>query len=215
MTVMGDTVTSLHASTGALINPSTGATNITDRNGNEITSTNSSGTTTYYDTLNTPVLTVAGSGTPSSPITFTYALPSGGTAKVTMNYTQYTVATYFHISGISEYGATSVPLVSSIVLADGVSTYTFQYEKTPSGANCTPISGTYAANCVTARLASITLPTGGQIIYAYTGGPTGAYGIWRRVADSIKRFNVMGGGPDDKREIDFGCPTRRFYVWGF
>ncbi|MFZ0858078.1 MAG: hypothetical protein WAN10_14595, partial [Candidatus Acidiferrales bacterium] len=65
--------------------------------------------------------------------------------------------------------------MSSIVLPDG-SQYTLTYEATPStpaSGACTPISGTYSANCVTARLASIQLPTGGTITYAYSGGNNG------------------------------------------
>ena len=70
---------------------------------------------------------------------------------------------------------TAESLVSSIVLPDG-SQYTLTYEATPStpaSGACTPISGTYSANCVTARLASIQLPTGGTITYAYSGGNNG------------------------------------------
>lgn len=48
--------------------------------------------------------------------------------------------------------------------------YSFTYEatpSTPSAGACTPLSGTYQTNCVTARLASVTLPTGGTISYTY------------------------------------------------
>ncbi len=159
---------------------------MTDANGNQITE-NSSGQ--FFDTLSStiPVLTVAGAGTPASPTTFTYPAPSDGAsscnpitqcASYTMNYTQYTVATHFGFSGsatITEYGPLSNALVSSIALPDG-SRYIFTYETTPG--SCTPLQGTYSANCVTGRIASVTLPTGGEITYAYTGGPnsTGIYG---------------------------------------
>jgi RHS repeat-associated protein len=153
-------------------NSSNGSGNGTDRNGNMIT-VDSSGH--FYDTLSstTPVLAVTGLGTVASPTTFAYTAPSGASAHYTMNYTNYTVATNFGISGITEYrSAAAVPLVSSIVLPDG-SQYSFLYEATPStpapGA-CTPYAGT---TCVTARIAKVTLPTGGQIIYAYTGGNNG------------------------------------------
>jgi RHS repeat-associated protein len=139
----------------------------TDRNGNQITT---DGSGHFYDTLSstTPVLTVAGSGTPSSPMTFTYTAPSGANAPYTMNYTNYTVATNFGVSGTHEYrSAAAVALVSSIVLPDG-SQYAFQYEATPG--TCTPYSGT---TCVTARVKSVTLPTGGTITYAYSGGNNG------------------------------------------
>ncbi len=103
-----------------------GTATVTDANGNQLTA-NSSGQ--YYDTLSstTPVLTAAGSGTPTSPSTFTYVAPSTANATYTMNYTQYTAATSFGITGVIEYGPTSVPLVSSITLPDG-SSYVFTYE---------------------------------------------------------------------------------------
>ena len=152
------------------IGAASGAPVATDANGNEITSTVSSGTTTYTDTLGQTVLTVSGSGTASSPITYSYTAPSGATAMYTVNYTQYTVATDFGVSGVTEYGPLSNPLVSGIQLPDGTS-YAFAYEKTPG--SCTPLSGTYSANCVTGRIASVTLPTGGTITYAYSGGNNG------------------------------------------
>src|SRR5208282_415866 len=119
----------------------------------------------------TPVLTQGGSGTPASPTTLTYTAPSGGNAVYTLNYTQYTVATEFGVSGTHEYGPLSQALVSSITLPDG-SSYVFTYEPTP-GSSCTPLGGTYSSNCITARIASATLPTGGSITYAYSGGSNG------------------------------------------
>jgi len=166
--VNGLTVTALTAANGAKINPASGAMSLQDANGNEITSTTSSGTTTYTDTLGQTALTVSGSGTPASPTTFTYTAPSGASAPYTMNYTQYTVQTAFGVSNITEYGPLSNPLVSSIELPDG-SKYLFTYEATPG--SCTPLSGT--TSCVTGRIASVTLPTGGEITYTYSGGNNG------------------------------------------
>ena len=145
------------------------ASTSTDANGNQIT-VNSSGQ--FYDTLSstTAVLTVAGSGTPSSPNTFTYTPPSGTNVHYTMNYLQYTVKTGFGVSGTNEYGPLSNGLVSSVQLPDGTS-YSFTYEQTPG--SCTPLSGTYPGYCVTGRIASVTLPTGGTITYTYTGGSQG------------------------------------------
>ncbi len=144
-----------------------------DANGNFMNE-NTSGQ--FFDTLSStvPVLTIGGTGTPSSPITFTYPAPSTGSsscspitncASYTMNFTQYTVATNFAVSGIVEYGKTSTPLVSSIALPDGTS-YSFTYEQTPG--TCTHLSGT-AANCVTGRIASVDLPTGGTITVSLYG----------------------------------------------
>jgi RHS repeat-associated protein len=171
LSVTGSYVNSLTGANGkkvvAPVLVGTGAASFTDRNGNEIT-VNGSGQ--FFDTLNSSVavLTVSGSGTPSSPITFTYVAPSGGNTSYTMNYTNYTVATNFGVGGVGEYkSSAAVPLVTSVVLPDG-SSYSFQYEATPG--TCTPYSGT---SCSTARLTKVTLPTGGIITYVYSGGNHG------------------------------------------
>lgn len=160
-------------SKGAVITPpvntQAGSAVATDRNGNQI---NVSTSGAYTDTLGTTPLTVAGSGTPSSPLTYTLTAPSGASPQYKMIYTAYTVQTKFGCSGVSEYGPTSVNLVSEIDLPDyNASTnpnarYTFGYEGTPG------VSGN-----VTGRVASVTLPTGGTISYAYSGGGTGVNGI--------------------------------------
>jgi RHS repeat-associated protein len=163
LSVTGSTINSLTASDGTIINPATGATTLQDRNGNQITSSTSSGTTSYYDTLSstTAVLAVAGSGMPTSPLTFTYTAPSGANAPYTMKFTSQTVRTNFGCSGVSEYGPATQNLVSEIDLPDGTK-YTFTYETTPG----------YSGD-VTGRLASVTLPTGGTISYSYSGGSNG------------------------------------------
>jgi RHS repeat-associated protein len=160
ISVNGFTVNSLIASNGAIINTSGLGAVLADRNGNEITE-DASGD--LYDSLSatTPALAVAGSGTPSSPYTFTYTAPSTGPAAYTMKYTAYTVQTHFGCSGITEFGPTSENLVSEIDLPNGTK-YIFSYEATPG----------YSSN-VTGRLASVTLPTGGTITYAYSGGSNG------------------------------------------
>lgn len=140
-----------------------GAYSSTDRNGNRITSSNGA----YTDTLGTTVLTVA--GTAPSNTTFSYTAPSGTSAAYTLKYAAYTVQTIFGCSGITDYGPTSTSLVSEIDLPDFSvnpnDKYTFAYETTP-GDNHTP-------HYVTARLKSVTLPTGGTITYTYTGGSSG------------------------------------------
>ncbi|HXQ27062.1 MAG TPA: RHS repeat-associated core domain-containing protein [Candidatus Acidoferrales bacterium] len=151
-------------------NTNTGTAGETDSNGNQI-SVNGSGV--FTDTLGQTALTIGGSGTPASPNTFTYTAPSGANAAYTMNYTNYTVATNFGVPGITEYkSSAAVSLVTSIVLPDG-SQYTVNYESTPSipaSGACTPYAGT---TCVTGRLTSIKLPTGGTITYSYSGGNNG------------------------------------------
>jgi RHS repeat-associated protein len=151
-----------------------GAGRFTDRNGNKITA---DGTGKFFDTLSSTVavLTVSGGGTPTSPITFAYTDSSGNSGtKYSVNYTNFTVATNFGLTGTVEYtSSTAVPLVTSITLPDS-SQYAFSYEPTPSipaAGACSPIPGTVV--CVTARLKSVTLPTGGTITYSYAGGNNG------------------------------------------
>ncbi len=157
----GSTVNSLVGPDGNIINApvnvNTGAGSLQDRNGNQI-GVNSSGV--FTDTLGQTALTIAGSGTPTSPFTYTYPAPSGATA-YTEKYTSQTIKTNFGCSGITEYTASSVPLVSEIDLPDSTK-YLFTYEPTPG----TP-------GDVTGRIASMTLPTGGEITYAYSGGSNG------------------------------------------
>jgi hypothetical protein len=142
-----------------------------DRNGNEISVSSSN---VFTDTLGTTALTVSGSGTPLSPVAYTYTTPNNSSTNFFQaNYTNYTLATNFGNSTIAESKSTAaVPLMTSLTLPDG-SQYKFGYENTPptpaSGA-CTPYAGT---TCTTGRLVSVTLPTGGTITYAYTGGNNG------------------------------------------
>ncbi len=168
------TFVSLYGPTGNSLNPPIGDTSGSseDRNGNAISQTAGG---VFTDTLGTTALTIGGA---IPTVTYSYTAPSGATAKYTVNYTSYTVATNFGVSGISEFAATAEDLVSSIVLPDG-SQYAFTYEptpSTPSSGACTPLGGTYSVNCVTARIASVTLPTGGAISYAYSGGNNGILG---------------------------------------
>jgi RHS repeat-associated protein len=178
LSVSGITVVSLYSADGNLINTSAGS--IQDRNGNKITK--SSGV--FTDTLGTTALTVSGSGTSSSPTIYTYTPPNTtsskcvstnttGVACYAVNYTNYTLATNFGVSGIHEgKSSAAVPLVTSVVQADG-SQYTFAYEVTPSIPTvtaCTPYAGT---TCTTGRIAHVILPTGGTIYYSYSGGNNG------------------------------------------
>jgi RHS repeat-associated protein len=168
VTVYADPSADIVKSDGMIVNPSLPQSNlpssVTDRNGNYI-SANTSGQ--FFDTLSstTPVLTVTGTGTPTSPKTFTYTAPSGASATYTIHYTAQNVKTYFHCSGVSEYTANAVNLVSDITLPDN-SKYIFAYEPTPQN-----------TGYVTGRLIKVTLPTGGYISYAYSGGGTLVNGI--------------------------------------
>lgn len=138
---------------------SEGSGTVTDSNGNQL-SVDSSGN--FTDTTGNVALTV--SGTAPSPKTLTYKDTNGNPQSVTVTYSTYTVQTAFGCAGstaVSEYPATSIPLVDRITLPDG-SFYSFAYEPTPG-----------SPSNVTGRLASVTLPTGGTISYTYTGGSNG------------------------------------------
>ncbi|MHB8753412.1 MAG: RHS repeat domain-containing protein [Candidatus Acidiferrales bacterium] len=189
----------VYSRTGTGLNPpleeGLGTASFTDRNGNEITY---DGSGHFYDTLSStaPVLTVSGSGTPTSPTTFTYAAPSGA-AFYTVKYTSQTVKTNFGCSGISEFGPTSENLVSEIDLPGG-SKYMFQYEQTPN------FSGD-----VTGRLASVTLPTGGTIDYTYAGSNNGiectdgsTAELARETSDGTWTYSRSGSGTQWTTTID-------------
>jgi RHS repeat-associated protein len=145
---------------GSIVPPlqnQTGAAQITDANGNSITTSDGRA---LFDTTSasTPVLTLADTGGGVAfPTSFTYTAP-GGSKTITVSYTGYNVQTNFGCSTILEYGPTFIPLLTSITYPDG-SSYQITYEDTPG----------YPGN-KTGRLASVTLPTGGSISYSYFGG---------------------------------------------
>jgi RHS repeat-associated protein len=135
------------------------ATVAQDSNGNKITANASLGE--FFDTLSstTPALTVTG----TSPVSYTYAAPSGSVS-VVVSYKSYPVQTHFLCSTVTDYGVSSPihnNLVDKITYPDG-SFYQFAYEPTTTG------SGN-----VTGRIKSVTLPTGGTISYVYTGSNGG------------------------------------------
>jgi RHS repeat-associated protein len=142
-----------------IMDPSAAGT-FTDANGNQIRATSSSGTVTFTDTLGLTALTASGSGTQASPVVFTYTGPNGS-ASITMKYTNFSIKTNFGCSGITEYIASNLPLVTEIDLPDNTK-YTFDYEYTPG-----------YSGYRTGRPASVTLPTGGTISYQYAGSNNG------------------------------------------
>jgi RHS repeat-associated protein len=138
------------------LNPTISTGSVIDRNGNEIT-VDTSGN--FKDTLGVVALKSAG-GLPN-PYTLSYTSPAGP-ASVTVTFKPHTLQTNFLCSGIKDFPATpGYYLVDRVTLPDGTF-YQFAYEQTPG----------FSAN-TTGRLASITLPTGGQISYLYTGGNAG------------------------------------------
>ena len=155
-----------YARSGTVIQPVIGSQSVyaTDANGNQISWSGS----WFADTLGTTALTISGSA--PNPTTFTYTNPQGNGSSFKMNYTQQTVETNFGCSGVTDYGRTSQItqyLVSEIDLPDSTK-YTFTYEGTLK-----PVH----AGAVTGRLASLTLPTGGVISYAYSASGATNNGI--------------------------------------
>ncbi len=139
---------------------------IDDTNGNRIT-INADGNMT--DTTNSTALGITGGATAASPLVLSYPVANQSNASTklvsaTVFYKAYTVQSAFQCSGIVASGPQSVNLIDHIVLPDASnSTYTFVYEA---------ISG-QPATTVTGRLTSVTLPGGGTITYAYSGGCAG------------------------------------------
>lgn len=161
-----------------IMDPSAAGT-FTDANGNQINAGYSSGTVTFTDTLGVTALTASGSGTQSSPVVSTYTGPNGS-ASATMKYTNFNIKTNFSCSGVTEYNASNVALVTEIDLADNTK-YTFSYEDTPG-----------YSGYKTGRLASVTLPTGGTISYQYTGSNNGIICADGSTA-TLKRFTPDTG----------------------
>jgi YD repeat-containing protein len=159
------------------INTSIGPGSITDANGNtiQIGYNSTSQTTTITDTLGTTALTITGLPPTNAPtctnasgtsnVTYQYTAPNGNAATVTISYTNNQVETWFE-AGVTEFGTTNPNgpidecLVNKISLPDGTY-YQFGYESTNFGSGSSPET--------TARLASVTLPTGGAVEYLYHG----------------------------------------------
>ena len=123
-----------------------------DTNGNMVTVNNG----VYSDTLGTTALTVTAPAIGDGEADFTYTGPGGSSPKVAVIYKKYNVQTKFSCQNISEYNVANVPLVDKVNLPDG-RFYQFQYEATKG-----------VTGYVTGRVASVTLPTGGQVSYQYT-----------------------------------------------
>jgi hypothetical protein len=141
-------------------NTSTAGTNQVDPNGNTVTWNGATGV--FTDTLATTAVTFNAAS--QTQYKYTYTGGDGGTTEDDINYALKNLKTLF--------GCTTPPDVTgnfygptSVVFGSGSSqqqTLSFGYEATPNN------SGYY-----TGRLSSITLPTGGQITFAYSGGNAG------------------------------------------
>ncbi len=102
-----------------------------DPNGNEATTSTSSGTTSYYDPLSAAnsgvaALTQTGAGTPTSPVYFAYTGSNGNPVQTEEQFESFSVTTAFGCGSHTEWsGTATVP--SELDLPDG-SKYTFGYD---------------------------------------------------------------------------------------
>ncbi len=139
-------------------------TDTSDTNGNLVTNSTASSCSTllgrgscFVDTTGNPVLASDGDyANPNAPIHYYYLDNSGTKQTVTVTYSTFTIQTNFGVSGVSEFGPQQHTLPTSIAYPDG--TYRITYEPTPGYPSST-----------TARVASLTLPTGAVIRYTYPG----------------------------------------------
>ena len=137
--------------------------------------------------IGTPVM-------PSGPVTYTDA--SGNTQSYSFSYTSLNLASSFgcnNTAGVSspqDYGPGQVggmqtaSLLTGLTLPDS-SKYTISYEPTPG-----------VSNAYTGRISKITLPSGGSISYAYSGGNNGincAYGTVPTLTVTVNDNNGNSG----------------------
>jgi RHS repeat-associated protein len=161
LVVTGSTQYTIYDRSGNAVVGGTGGSTSTDPDGNSISfAVPSSGTSTYTDSLQQIALTAQEPFTGGGPFTYTFTDASGTNHSFTVNFTTFQGRTNFVCGGMADSSGTiSVP--TTITTPDG-GTYTFGYEQTPG-----------FAGFITGRVASITLPTGGSISYAYSGGNNG------------------------------------------
>jgi len=180
---------------------------IQDTNGNYVSEVTNGSTSTYTDTLGDTALTVT--VVSSTETDYSYTNPSGGTSTVKLLSSSFRIKTDFGCGGVTDYTGTAV-LPTELLFPDG-SNYQFSYEQTPG------FSGYY-----TGRIASITLPTGGVISYAYTGnndgiecsdGSTAALKI--TTPDGTWSYSRLGGFPTWTTTVTDPSPQQNQTVWNF
>lgn len=137
----------------------------TDANGNIITTDNSSAPS-FTDSLGMAALTYVSTvnTATTSTMTYKYTDSSGTVQNIIIKYTKATLQTNFGAAGIAEYPALAMFFLTSVVYPDG-SSYQFSYEPTPG----------LGSGIFTGRIASVQLPTGSVINYAYIGGNNGIF----------------------------------------
>ena len=124
-----------------------------DTNGNEISASGNS----MIDTLGQTALTTSG----TNPVLYTWTNPQSTTSSVKVYYSTFQIKSGFGCSSVNDVTMANQQLITSIVMPDNTS-YVFTYEPTNN-----------APGYYTGRMKTITLPTGGQISYSYSGGSAG------------------------------------------
>jgi RHS repeat-associated protein len=141
-----------------------GAGHVSDANGNKLDGNYLSGIITYTDTTGSTALTY--DNTQSLTRTATYTDSAGNPQTVTIAFDYRTIQTAFGCASpiVDLHGITSpqLYLAKQITFADGTSISNITYEPTPG-----------ATSNTTGRITGYTLPTGGRITYAYSGGSNG------------------------------------------
>ncbi len=128
----------------------------TDRNGNQISYNPATGM--YTDTLGVNEFSVS---TSSGSTTYGYKGEAGTFENIVETFTPYYLTSNFGC--FLEYvGTFQTNLPTKFALPDGTS-YQISWEQTPG----------YTNTHSTGRISSVTLPTGGKISYAYSGGTNG------------------------------------------
>lgn len=122
-------------------------------------------TYTYTDSLSTTPMTAVNNYDTTTGFrdsdTYKYLGGDGVVHSATVTYQKLHQKTNFLCTGINDIDTSGMWFPTAISLADGEQ-FTLSYEGTPS-----------FAGDITGRLAKITLPTGGYIQYAYSGGNSG------------------------------------------
>jgi hypothetical protein len=127
---------------------------VTDTNGNYISyAPNGQNENDWTDTAGRLVLKIILANATTSE--YEYQDTTGTYQAVTWNTAYFNIKTNFGCSGVSEYTATNVELLTSLVFPNGL-TYSFTYEPTPGN-----------SGYVTARIQKVTLPNGGTVTYTF------------------------------------------------
>jgi RHS repeat-associated protein len=151
------TLSDIHGNTITPVMFSNIASSIVDTNGNQISKSIGG---IYTDSLGQVALTAV-IGQVANPDTYSYTDVNGASKTITVSKSTFVQKTNFACSGMVDINTATVYLPTGVSFPDG-SSMAFTYEPTPG----TPAD-------VTGRIKTITLPTGGVITFAYSGGNNG------------------------------------------